>query len=149
MFLNHVIALATGCVVHQIQKMVKCNECPQRVLAETPTSVTSITFSGWVKTSISRWLIFGGNGFALLDHSSRINTSKFSNNLICRTFALEVLNTYNNKCNFSCQTHEKPVKKCVNDYDKHFFQLSTKHFSRRQSTTKITKQNVESSKQRL
>ena len=48
---------------------------------------------------------------ALLDCSSRI-TSKFSNNLICRAFALEVLNTYNdnNNCNFSCQTHEKPVK---------------------------------------
>ena len=111
---------------HQIQKMVKCDECSQKVLAENPTNVykcylDSLSRDG-LKNPSESLADFVGNGFALLDCSSRI-IGKFSNSLSCRALALEVLHTYNNNCYFSCKTHEKSAKKfCVNNSDKHFFQ---------------------------
>ena len=123
--------------------MIKCEEYSQKVLAENPTSVfksnlESLSQGGLIQTSESL-ADFVGNGFALMDRSTRIIT-KFSHNLSCRALALEVVNNYSNNCYLSCQTYEKSVKKIV----------STIIVMNRclQRTAEITKQNVESFKQR-
>ena len=73
-------------------------------------SVTSIHYlgMGW-NIHLSRSLILVVIDVVDIDCSSRI-ISKLFNNLRCRAPALEVLNTYNNNCNFPSQNHNKTVK---------------------------------------
>ena len=113
------------------------------MLAENPTNVYKCYLDSLLQSGLKHpsesLADFLGNGLALLDCSSRI-IGKFSNSLNCRALALEVLNTYNNNCYFSCKTHEKSAKKIVSTIVTNIF------FNNRrlQRTAEITKQNVES-----